>query len=56
MSEMYEAIVNYHKAVMGNDSAEIDETEKVFNETRLAVGEEEYQKQIDKFNEMIRSL
>ena len=55
-TQVYEAISAYHRASMGDDRREIEETEKKLVDIRLFAGELVYQRELDRFNEMIASI
>jgi len=54
--EIFQAVVNYHTALMGNDNREIVIAEYAFEGVKQAYGEEEVQKVLDKFNTMLREI
>jgi len=54
--EIFQAVVNYHKALMGNDNREIVVAEYAFEGVKKAYGEEQVQKVLDKFNQMLGEI
>jgi hypothetical protein len=54
--QVYEAITANHRAYMGDDRREIEESEKALAEIRAFAGELVYNRELEKFNEMIRSI
>jgi hypothetical protein len=55
-TQVYEAITAYHRASMGDDSQEIKETEQSLADARVFAGETVYNRELEKFNAMIRSI
>jgi len=54
--QVYEAIVANHRAYMGDDRREIEESEVKLKDIRAFAGELVYTRELDRFNEMIRSI
>lgn len=54
--EMSKAIIANHIAYMGDDRGEINFSEKHLAEVRAIAGEEIYQQELDKYNEILRSM
>lgn len=54
--QVYEAITAYHRASMGDDRREIEETEKKLVDIRAFAGELVYNRELERFNAMIRSI
>lgn len=55
-TQVYEAINAYHRANMGDDRQEIWETESKLADIKAFAGESVYIKELNRFNEMIRSI
>jgi hypothetical protein len=54
--QVYEAITADHRARMGDDRREIEEAEQALADIRSFSGELVYNRELDRFNEMIRSI
>lgn len=54
--QVYEAIVANHRAYMGDDRREIEESEKTLAEIRSFAGEFVYNRELEKFNELLRRI
>ena len=55
-TQVYEAITANHRAYMGDDRREIEESEKRLADIRAFAGELVYNRELERFNEMIRSI
>ena len=55
-TQVYEAIVLNHRAYMGDDRREIEESEKRLADIRAFAGELVYERELARFNEEIRSI
>jgi hypothetical protein len=53
---VYEAITANHRAYMGDDRREIEESEVKLKDIRAFAGELVYNRELDRFNEMISSI
>lgn len=55
-TQVYEAIVANHRARMGDDRREIEETDAKLEDIRAFAGELVYTRELERFNAEIRSI